>query len=177
MSEFIDKFLLPIATGTAFGFIINWLIEWIRSYRRRDKILAALHTHLEALPRVNLYNQTATNPNDTPQHLVPMLYPTIPFETAIFSENGVSVNEETVQSTTDYLLKATELNALIQTLQNSHFISSFEKTVGSRQLTLQFIYDQAKDDMPKIAEKLKGQIEKEQNWIRRLKRFVKSSKK
>jgi hypothetical protein len=89
------------------------LLEWIRFYHQRDKILAALHTHLEALPRVNLYNQTATNPNDTPRHLVPMLYPTIPFETAIFSENGVSVNDETVESTTNNLLKVTELNALI----------------------------------------------------------------
>lgn len=178
MSEFIEKFLLPIVTGTAFGFIINWLLEWIRTNHRRDKILAALHAHLEALPRISTYNQTATNPPSPPPHLVPMLYPTIPFETAIFSENGISVSNETVQATIDYLMKATELNALIQALQSSHFASKQEPTIAAKShFTRQFLYDQAKDNMPNIGESLKKKIEKEQNWLRQFKRFIKSRRK
>lgn len=177
MAEFIDKFLLPIVTGTIFGFVINWFLEWIRARRRRDKILNSLHAHLLSLPRFNTYNQTATNPVDPPKHLVPMLYPITPFEAAIFSDNGVSVSEETVQAATDYLIKASELNALIRALQEFHFATHQGDTVGSVSLTRQFLYDQAKDDMPKIVERLKLQIEKEQNWLIRFKQYIKTRKK
>ena len=177
MAEFIEKFLLPIVTGTIFGFVINWLLEWIRAGRRRGNILNALHMHLLSLPRFNIYNQTATNPIDHPKHLVPMLYPITPFEVAIFSDNGVSVSEETAQVTTDYLIKAAELNALVQALQESHFVVQQDDTVGSISLTRQFLYDQAKDDMPKIIERLKLQIEKEQNWLVRFRRYIKIRKK
>lgn len=54
MSEFVDKFLLPIATGTAFGFIITWLLEVIRINNRRKRILNSLSTYLQAMPRYNL---------------------------------------------------------------------------------------------------------------------------
>lgn len=177
MTEFNDKFLLPIVIGTIFGFIINWLLEWIRARRRQAKILNALRTHLLSLPRFNTYNQTATNPVDLPKHLVPMLYPITPFEVSIFSDNGVSVGEETIQAATDYLIKAAELNALIQVLQVSHFVAPQDDTVGSISLTRQFLYDQAKDDMPKIVERLKLQIEKEQNWLVRFRRYIKTRKK
>lgn len=177
MTEFNDKFLLPIAIGTIFGFIINWFLEWIRARRRQAKILNALRTYLLSLPRFNTYNQTATNPVDPPKHLVPMLYPITPFEVSIFSDNGVSVSEETVQAATDYLIKATELNALIQGLQETHFATQQNETVGSISLTRQFLYDQAKDDMPKIAERLKLQIEKEESWSVRFWRYMKTRKK
>ena len=163
MTEFIDKFLLPIVTGTIFGFVINWFLEWIRARRRRDKILNSLHAHLLSLPRFNTYNQTAINPVNPPKHLMPMMYPVTPFELSIFSDNGVSVSEETVRATTDYLIKAAELNSLIHFLQASHFVVQQDDTSGSVSLTRQFLYDQTKDDMPKIVERLKLQIEKEQN--------------
>lgn len=176
MAEFIDKLLMPIVTGTIFGFVINWFLEWIRAKRRRNKILAALLTYLFSLPRFNTYNQMATNPTDPPKHLVPMLYPITPFEVAVFSDEGVSVSEETLQATTDYLIKAGELNALIQALQESHFVSIQDETVGSISLTRQFLYDQARDNVPKIVEKLRLQIEREQNWLVRLRRYIQDRK-
>jgi hypothetical protein len=161
MSEFVDKFLLPIATGTAFGFIITWLLEIIRLNNRRKRILNSLSTYLQAMPRYNLYNQTATNPTAPPKHIVPMLYPVAPFENAIFSENNIAVSKNTVQATINYLIKATELNALIQSLQSSRFVSEQDETI---RLTRQFIFDQASKDMPQIVKILESEIAKEQKW-------------
>src|SRR5574341_1721403 len=161
MSEFIDKFLLPIATGTAFGFIINWLLEVIRLKNRRNRILNSLYTYLQAMPRYNEYNQTATNPTAPPKHIVPMLYPVTPFENAVFSENNITVSNSTIQATINYLIKATELNILIQSLQSSRFVSEHDETI---RLTRQFIFDQANKEMPQIVNILKSQIVKEQKW-------------
>jgi hypothetical protein len=161
MSDFLDRFLLPIATGTAFGFIINWLLEVFRRKNRRKRILNSLSTYLKAIPRYNLYNQTATNPPAPPKHIVPMLYPIAPFENAVFSENNIAVSNSTIQATIDYLIKATELNALIQSLQTSRFVSEQDETI---RLTRQFIFDQADKDMPQIVSNLKSEIKKEQKW-------------
>jgi hypothetical protein len=161
MSDFLDRFLLPIATGTAFGFIINWLLEVFRRKYRRKRILNSLSTYLKAIPRYNLYNQTATNPPAPPKHIVPMLYPIAPFENAVFSENNIAVSNRTIQATIDYLIKATELNALIQSLQTSRFVSEQDETI---RLTRQFIFDQADKDMPQIVSNLKSEIKKEQKW-------------
>jgi hypothetical protein len=169
MSEFIDKFFLPIATGTAFGFIINWLLEVIRLKNRRKRILNSLFTYLQAMPRYNLYNQTATNPKAPPKHIVPMLYPVVPFEKAVFSENNIEVSNSTIQATIDYLIKATELNALIQSLQTSRFVSEQDETI---RLTRQFIFDQADKDMPQIVSVLKSEIRKEQKWWAGVRRLV-----
>jgi hypothetical protein len=161
MSDFIDKFLLPIATGTAFGFIINWTLERIRQKTRRDRILTALHTYLLAMPRFNEYNRMATNPIAPPKHIVPMLYPITSFENAIFSENNITVSNSTIQATLNYLIKATEMNTLIQSLQSSRFVSEQDDTI---RLTRQFIFDQANKEVPEIVDILKSKIVKEQKW-------------
>jgi hypothetical protein len=169
MSEFMDKFLLPIATGTAFGFIITWLLEVVRLNNRRKRTLNSLSAYLQVMPRYNLYNQTATNPAAPPKHIVPMLYPVTPFENAIFSENNITVSKSTVQATIDYLIKATELNALIQSLHSSRFVSEQDETI---RLTRQFIFDQADKDMPQIVKILESEIAKEQKWWAGLRRLA-----
>lgn len=169
MSEFVNKFLLPIATGTAFGFIITWLLEIIRLNNRRKRILNSLSTYLKAMPRYNLYNQTATNPIAPPKHIVPMLYPVTPFENAIFSENSIAVSQNTVQATINYLIKATELNALIQSLQSSRFVSEQDETI---RLTRQLVFDQANKDMPQMVNILDSEIAKEQKWWAGLRRLA-----
>jgi len=173
MSEFVDKLLLPIATGTAFGFIITWLLEVIRLNNRRKRILISLSTYLQAMPRYNLYNQTATNPTAPPKHIVPMLYPVASFENAIFSENNIAVSKNTIQATINYLIKATELNALIQSLQSSRFVPEQDETI---RLTRQFLFDQADKDMPQIVSILKSEITKEQKWWAGLRRLAENLK-
>jgi hypothetical protein len=167
MTEFMEKFLLPIATGTAFGFIINWLLEYIRSKNRRKRILTSLSNCLQAVPRYNLYNQTATNPTAPPKHIVPMLYPVTPFESAVFSES-VAVSNSTIQATINYLIKAKELNTLIQSLQSSRFVSEQDETI---RLTRQFIFDQVGEDVPRVVKILRSEIAKEQKWWAGLRRL------
>ena len=121
------------------------------------------------MPRYNLYNQTATNPTVPPKHIVPMLYPVAPFENAVFSENNIAVSNSTIQATINYLIKATELNALIQSLQSSRFVSEQDETI---RLTRQFIFDQADKDMPEIVSTLKSEITKEQKWWAGLRRLA-----
>ena len=130
---------------------------------RRKKILVALHRQVESLPRINTYNQTATEKSGPPKHLLPIPYPIVPFETAIFSWDGVSVSEETIQATTDYWLKARELNVLIEALQSEHLSSMDHCPQPSNKApTQQFLYDQAKTEMPSRIESLRICIEGEQ---------------
>jgi hypothetical protein len=90
-----------------------------------------------------------------------MLYPIAPFENAVFSENNIAVSGSSIQATINYLIKATELNALIQSLQTSRFVSEQDETI---RLTRQFIFDQADKDMPQIISILESEIKKEQKW-------------
>ena len=172
--ELIEKFLLPIATGTAFGFIINWLLEIIREKRKRANSLRSLQIILESIPRYNLYNQTATDPSDPPKHIVPMSYPIEPFENAILSQNSIQVKTLTIQATIDYLIKANELNSLIHSLQSSRFVSENDETI---RLTRQFIFDQSKNDMQAIAEMLKIRVIREQNIVVRFSQYLRTRKK
>jgi len=98
-----------------------------------------------------------------------MLYPVAPFENAVFSENNIAVSNSTIQATINYLIKATELNALIQSLQSSRFVSEQDETI---RLTRQFIFDQADKDMPEIVSTLKSEITKEQKWWAGLRRLA-----
>lgn len=55
MADFYDKFLLPIVTGTLFGFLINWTLEYSRRNARRNRILASLQTYIYVMPRFNTF--------------------------------------------------------------------------------------------------------------------------
>ena len=134
-----------------------------RAAERRKKILVALHAQLGSLPRINTHNQTATEESGPPKHLLPIPYPIVPFETAIFSWDGISVSDKTIQATTDYLLKARELNVLIEALQNEHLSTMDHGPQPSNNApTQQFLYDQAKTEMPSRIESLRICIEGEQ---------------
>jgi len=134
-----------------------------KTAERRKKILVALHAQVESLPRINTHNQTATDKHGPPKHLLPIPYPIVPFETAIFSENGISVGDKTIQAATDYLLKARELNVLIEALQNEHLSSiASGPQPANKAPTQQFIYDQAKTEMPQRIQSLMTCIESEQ---------------
>lgn len=157
MPSFIDKFY-PIAAGTVFGFIIKWLLEINRLKSRRKRILVSLHTYLKAMPRYNEYNQTAINPKSPPKHIVPMLYPVNIFKDAVFSKNNIRVSNGTIQATINYIIKATEINNVINSIQSPQNLSKNDETL---QLKRQFIFDQAIDELPQIIEKLTLQIVKE----------------
>jgi len=135
-----------------------------KTAERRKKILVALHAQVESLPRINTHNQTATDKQQgPPKHLLPIPYPIVPFETAIFSENGISVSDKTIQAATDYLLKARELNVLIEALRNAHLSSiAYGSQPANKAPTQQFIYDQAKIEMPQRIQSLMTCIESEQ---------------
>jgi hypothetical protein len=117
-----------------------------------------------------LHNKTFTEQLET-EHVVPIAYPTNPFETAIFSENGISVKEKTLQATIDYLIKAYELNAMITVLQNTFNASHGSNTNDSRSETKIKLFEQVTDftndySMHKCVEKLKIQINNEYNrWF------------
>jgi len=176
MSEFLDKFLVPIVNGTIIGFLLTRILELIRLKYKRKKILTALHRQIDALPRFSLHNKTATEQSE-PEHIVPMFYPTVPFEVAIFSENGISVKEETVQATIDYLIKAIELNSVVRILQDTFSSSKKDKTFGSRSQAKKFLFDQVTNQvedyyMHRLVTKLKMQIEKEQDYLTRIYRYI-----
>jgi len=141
--------------------------EKIKATERRKRILIALHAQVLSLPRINTYNQMATQRPLPPIYALLSPYPTVPFETAIFSENGISVSDKTIEATTEYLLKARELNALVESLRNARLISTGGDSEEERiELIRRFIYDQAndqaKDGMPQRIESLKACIESEQ---------------
>jgi len=141
--------------------------EKIKATERRKRILIALHAQVLSLPRINTYNQMATQRPLPPIYALLSPYPTVPFETAIFSENGISVSDKTIEATTEYLLKARELNALVEPLRNARLISTGGDSEEERiELIRRFIYDQAndqaKDGMPQRIESLKACIESEQ---------------
>jgi hypothetical protein len=175
MSEFFEKFLLPIAIGTIIaivGFLLPFALETVRLNYKRKKILMALYRQIEALPRFNLHNKTSTEQSE-PEHIVPMPYPTTPFETAIFSENGISIKEDTLQATINYLIKAYELNALVHVLQDTFSMPPQNEGADSRSQAKRKLLEQVSDDtndysMHKYIEKLKSQIEKEQDLLTRM---------
>ena len=144
MPEIFEKFLYPIVTGTIIGFLLTWALEAIRLNYKRKKILLALYRQIEALPRFNLHNKTSTEQSE-PEHIVPMPYPTIPFETAIFSENGISVKEGTLQASIDYLIKAYELNTLVNVLQDTFSTTDGTKINDSRSQAKRKLLEQVSD--------------------------------
>lgn len=93
MPEWVNLIIVPIITGAFAGAVINGIIEWRRTKERRAKILSALKAQLASLPRINLHNTTATNPQASPHHVLPMPYPTKSFEIAIFSDSGIDVKK------------------------------------------------------------------------------------
>lgn len=134
-----------------------------KAARGRKETLRAFRAQLEALPRISLHNQTAMES----EHVPPIPYPVIFFETAIFSADGISVRDETLKATIDYLLKAKELNAAIGTLDTAYFrylvhparLPHFEQ---QRFRTIRkFIHDQSKNDMPNIIKALRKHIDNE----------------
>ena len=136
-------------------------IGFSRRPRRRErasKCLRALRAQLIALPRVNTHNKTATDKSAPPMHLLPITYPTTPFETAVFSENGISVRDETISAATDYLLKAWELNAAVVALQGAHLANQH---ANIKVPTQTFLFDQADKEMPPRIQSLTDQIEME----------------
>ena len=155
---FIQSFLLPLATGSFAGFLINWILEKSRAGERRRKVLAALQAQVDSLPRINTHNQTASDKTAPALHLLPITYPTTPFETALFSENNVSVSADTINAATDYLLKAYELNASINALQTAHFTPQHDNV---KQPTRSFLFDQAQTEMTKKIEALRASIKSE----------------
>ena len=169
MDEFIKPLLLPLVTGAIAGFLINWALERTRARERRQKILKALHVQLESLPRINTHNQSAIE--GQPRHLLPMPYPTAPFDIALFSENSISVTDETIKTSTDYLLKAGELNALIDALQGDHLRRIYGQAVPSNlPATQSYILEQAKTEMPQRIRSLAACIETEQKLRKRRQR-------
>ena len=121
--------MLETIVGVIVGFFLTLALEAFRWEHKRRLILSGLHAQVEALPRLNQRNKTATEQSDS-EHLPPILYPTIPFETAFLSENGIEVMEETITSTINYLIKADELNSQVRILQDSFFTSGETNTHG-----------------------------------------------
>lgn len=170
MPEIFEKLLYPIVAGTIIGFLLTWILETIRLNYKRKKILRGLYRQIETIPRFSLHNKTSTEQSE-PEHIVPMPYPINPFETAIFSENGISVKEETLQATIDYLIKAYELNAMITVLQDTFSTTDGSTTNNSRSKTKVKLLEQVTDvtndySMHNCVEKLKTQIRSEQcRWF------------
>lgn len=156
--------------GLVIGFLLSQFAEIIKSEIKRNKILAALHSIvLEALPAVGVYNKTVTEQSET-EHLVPKFYPTASFETAILSENGISVKKETVQATVKYLDKANDLNSAALILRDTFYVSKQGNAPGSRDLVKTYLHDQLNDQVSdfsihKIIDDLRVQIEAEQKRI------------
>jgi hypothetical protein len=106
-----------------------------RSSRRLD-ILSMLKRYAETLPRISKHNATAAE-SESP-HVAPMPYPTEPFQIAIFAEDGISVTADTTAAVTEYLLKADELNGLVQIVMNTH-LDSDSARANDRKVIKQFI--------------------------------------
>lgn len=166
--------MVETIVGLVIGFLFSQFAEIVKAEIKRNKILVALHSLvLEALPDVSLYNKTVTEQNET-EHLVPKFYPTVPFESAFLSENGVSVKKETVQATIRYLNKANDLNSAALTLRDTFYVPKQGNAPGSRELVKIYLGNELKNQtdnssMYKIINNLKMQIETEQKrslWAR-----------
>ena len=129
-----------------------------RNTERRKRILAALSIQAEALPRINEYNQTATA--GEPRHLIPMSYPVSTFERATFSEDSISLSDETIGAATGYWVKAGELNVLVESLARAHF--AFTPGGADRiRPTLGYLNTQVNEEMSPRIQKLRESIEAE----------------
>jgi hypothetical protein len=99
-----------------------------------------------------------------------MSYPTVPFETAIFSENGISVKEDTLQASIDYLIKAYELNTLVNVLQDTFSTADGTKINDSRSQAKRKLLEQVSDitndySMHQCIKNLRKQIRNEQRRL------------
>ena len=166
--------------GIIIGFLLTLALEVFRWEHKRQLVLKALRAQVAVLPRLNQRNKTATEQSE-PEHLPPVLYPIIPFEAAILSEDGIDVTEKTIEATINYLIKANELNSQVRILQDLFFASTKSRTVGSRKYAKVFLHGQvdtiAKEVyMPKIVDELKLQIEDEikQDMLARAYRLIKA---
>ena len=90
---------------------------------------------------------------------------------AIFSEDGISVSDATVAAATDYLLKAAELNAVIEVLHRAH-LQQLKRQAPPENLdvTQAHLSDQEKDEMPPRIQLLRSCLDSEQkpSWWTRL---------
>ena len=149
-----DEILVLLIAGSVGGGLIS-LSAWIfRVLWRREKILWALLKQLEVIPRTSQHNATASNSH----HVVPVEYPVESFEVALFGFDGISLNQLSITAAVEYLVMARKLNAVIQVLQDAHFLTD-PATAGARDATRQFLEDQAQKDMlaviPPLQETLK----------------------
>lgn len=162
--------MIEALVGVIIGFLLSQFSEITKSEIKRKKILASLHSLiLEALPDVNSYNITVTQQSDT-EHLVPKFYPTASFETAILSENGISVKKETIQATIKYLNKANDLNSAAHILRDTFYVPKQGNASGSRDLVKTYLYNELNnkaDDfsMHRVIDNLRIQIEAEQKQV------------
>jgi hypothetical protein len=169
---------------TILGIIVSAAVAWIvarkfgdvagteaaikyqerKEFARRQAVLEVLRSQADALEAINTHNMTATDKVATPIHLLPIPYPVSPFETAVLSEWGISVASETVGAITKYSTKARELNVLIGSLQAAHLsYPSGTRAPEGKKETQTFIFDQATNEMPKLIDALKEQIENEKS--------------
>ncbi|MBC8444946.1 MAG: hypothetical protein H8D77_02365 [Chloroflexi bacterium] len=154
----LASFLIARHYGDLAAFRAAKKHEEEKDVERREKVLTALRTQVQALPRINEGNQSALGAD----HLLPMPYPVLPFEMAVFSDGAIPLSDETIQTVSDYLLKARQLNALIESLHKDHLTRRYGQAAPS-QLgdTRRFMRDQLAADMPNLIKDLQTRIEAE----------------
>jgi hypothetical protein len=134
---------VSLFTGGLAGAFINQKFRENESQRRRKRVLAGLRRQLADIGNIVEQNKTATaKPNDPPLHVPPMLFPIVPFETAIFSDNAIGVAQSTIDSAGSYIMKARELNTLIEILIAQIGKSPNPQIDGTWQQMRRFIYCQ-----------------------------------
>jgi len=160
MATLLVSWRVAKAYGDVAGTRAAIRFEKQKDAERGERILKALHAEVEALSGINQDNISAIE--NQLEHLIPAPYPTIPFEVAIFSGEGIDAGNETIRCATDYLLKARQLNAIIEALRAANLVFTHSIVdIDRRRRPLTFLLDQAKGIMPQRIENLKACIEAE----------------
>lgn len=127
-----------IVLAAFFGGLITYPVTaFLQKWKQRSETISALAVLSDTLPTTSEHNLSAVrNPTIAPAEIVPLTYPTAPFEGALFGQEETSFDKVTQFAITRYLEKAGELNAVILQLQNIHFEDDTPKRNTARRFLL-----------------------------------------
>lgn len=84
---------------------------------KRKRTIKGLLAHVHSLQEINKHNQIVVNPKNDKRHVLPIQYPTTPFDLALFSIDNIDVTQTTINNVVAFVTKAEHLNVLIEMIQ------------------------------------------------------------
>lgn len=148
--------LVAALIGAGAGWYANERTRKSQDAETKNKVVKALLSQATIAEKISRVNATATDGKDL-GHVMPVQFPTIPFDTALFSVDSIAVSPDTHEAVQEYYAKAVELNALVYALLELPSDKSFFDQTG----TFRHLNSQVTEVMPELLQKMVACLNKE----------------